>query len=73
MLEILGYLLCVYLFFKGVEIFQLSRINPRPDKGLTSLIGAASLILCFLLAIAFVAWVRNQSNESRKIQGLQIP
>jgi hypothetical protein len=74
MLEILGYLLCVYLFFKGVEIYQLARINPQPDKRMTTMIGAASLILCFLLAVAFTAWIERQADESRKLQqGFQSP
>lgn len=48
MLQILTYLLCVYLIFKGVEIFQIAFMSNRESR-------AAGMILGGLAIMAAVA------------------
>lgn len=61
MVAIIGLLLCVYLVFKGVEIFQLSLVNPNPQRRLSGVIGVVSLVASVVLAGGFGAWIFLQS------------
>lgn len=61
MIQIIGFLLCVYLVFKGVEIFQLSLVNPNPKRTLSRTIGIGALVASVLLAGGFAAWFVLQS------------
>ena len=58
MIPLIGLLLCAYLVFKGLEIFQIAHSNP--DAPLTSvLVGlialAASLVLAAVFAFLFIS------------------
>lgn len=53
MLQIMTYLLCVYLVFKGFEILQIALASSRADRGGPITIGIILLILSFLAASYF--------------------
>ena len=63
MLQIMTYLLCVYLIFKGVEIFQLALTSSRVDGGrvLAYFIGAAMIGAAIIAAIVFTIWITDQA------------
>lgn len=42
--QILIYLFCIYLCFKGVEIFQTAFVSESPRRRVGMLIGAASIL-----------------------------
>lgn len=51
MLQIITYLLCVYLIFKGVEILQLS-ITGQSITGWKSILGRAIGVVAVVVSIA---------------------
>jgi hypothetical protein len=61
MIPVITYLLCVYLVFKGVEIFQVALMSSRPDRKHGLLIGAGALSLSVLFAILFALWITDIS------------
>jgi hypothetical protein len=66
MLQIITYLLCVYLVFKGVEIFQIALTNARPDAAIRILafvIGRGMIIANIVAAVIFVGWIDSQAHS----------
>lgn len=63
MIQIITYLLCVYLVFKGVEILQIALASPRTDgsRRLALLFGAAMVGISILAAIGFAVWITDQA------------
>ena len=63
MLQIITYLLCLYLIFKGVEIFQIALANPREDgsRGAAFIVGAIMMAASVVAAIAFSIWITDQA------------
>ena len=63
MLQILTYLLCVYLVFKGVEIFQIAWVTDRKVTETPVLLGIAMLVAGVTLAIIFAVWATMQAES----------
>ena len=63
MLQILTYLLGIYLIFKGVEIFQIALMSSRPNRAGGLAIGIISIILCGLAAVTLVQWQDSQAKS----------
>jgi len=63
MLVIITYLLCVYLIYKGFEIYMIALVNNRPENKGAMLLGGILLILSFLLAIAFAGWITAVAGD----------
>ena len=63
MLQIITYLLCVYLVFKGVEIFQIALASQRTDasRKIALAIGAIMIIISVVAAIIFAVWITDQA------------
>lgn len=63
MLQIITYLLCVYLVFKGVEIFQIALASPRIDgsRKVALILGAAMIVASVIAAIVFTIWITDQA------------
>lgn len=58
MIPMIGLLLCCYLVFKGVEIFQIYRCSPRTDNTaavIAVLALIASVAIAALFALAFLS------------------
>jgi len=53
MLQIITYLLCVYLVFKGFEILQIALASSRPDRAGPIAIGIMLLLVSFGAAYFF--------------------
>jgi len=54
MLQIITYLLGVYLVMKGIEILQIGLTSTRPDRRGLIFIGIAALIICVATTVYFV-------------------
>ena len=63
MLQIITYLLCVYLVFKGVEIFQIALASERTDKSrmVALIIGGVMVMISVVMAIGFAVWITDQA------------
>lgn len=57
MLEIITYLLCVYLIFKGVEIFQIGLMGSAERRKVGTSIGVVMIIAGVGFAIGFAIWI----------------
>lgn len=53
MIPLIGILLCVYLVFKGVEIFQIAHANPTDAPPSAVIIGIIALFASFVIAAVF--------------------
>ena len=64
MLQIITWLLCVYLVFKGVEIFQIGyTTNNEATKKNAMIIGAVALAASVLAAMIFFALIESQASS----------
>jgi hypothetical protein len=63
MLQIITYLLCIYLVFKGVEILQIALASQREDKSRTValVIGGVMITISIIVAIGFAVWITDQA------------
>lgn len=61
MLQILTYLLAVYLVFKGVEILQIALASPREQRAGIITIGILSLAVCLIAAVFFAQMQDEQA------------
>ena len=74
MLQIITYLLCVYLVFKGVEILQIALMSSRQDRQSGLAIGILSLAVCILAALFFYHMINLQAESmSRASSGFSAP
>lgn len=64
MLPVITYLLCVYLVFKGVEIFQIALMSNRDDRRIGMVLGAVMAVLSMIFAIGFAVWITDISLNS---------
>jgi len=61
MLQIITYLLCIYLVFKGIEIFQIANVKSRENEGRGLYLGAAMIVISVIVAIIFTIWITDQA------------
>jgi len=63
LLQIITYLLCIYLVFKGVEIFQIALASQRADKSrmVALMIGGVMTMVSIVVAIGFAVWITDQA------------
>lgn len=64
MLQLVGFLLCFYLVFKGVEIYQIALCSPREPKGGAMALGGLALVGAIILAVLFAMAFIVQGNHS---------
>jgi len=64
MLQILTYLLCVYLVFKGIEIFQIAFMSQRQERRAGLVIGVLAIILSIVGAVSFTVWVDSHAQSA---------
>jgi uncharacterized membrane protein HdeD (DUF308 family) len=65
MLQILTYLLCVYLVVKGIEVLQIGLASNRENRSVLIVIGVITLIICILAAIVFA---KAQDDQALSVQ-----
>lgn len=63
MLQIITYLLCVYLVYKGVEIFQLGYVAPDDRRRTAVTVGVVAVSLAILVSLVTVFWINAQANR----------
>jgi uncharacterized membrane protein (DUF485 family) len=63
MLQIITYLLCVYLVFKGYEIFQIAFMSNREKRGGGLAIGICAIIISFIAATVFIYLINSQAKS----------
>lgn len=62
MLQIITYLLCVYLIFKGIEIYQIANVkrDEKDERGLA--LGTVMIIISIIAAVIFALWINSQAQ-----------
>ncbi len=63
MLQILTYLLALYLVMKGLEILHIGLASGRTDRSGVITIGILSLIVCIVGALAFTTMQDSQARS----------
>lgn len=63
MLQIITYLLCIYLVFKGFEILQIALVNRTPENRGAFVLGLVLLVISFAVAIGFTVWITVFAEE----------
>jgi hypothetical protein len=73
MIQILNYLLCVYLVYKGIEIYLISLTVQDEEKAVAARgIAKLALALAVGIAIAFALWMDSQAESlSRGLQNIR--
>ena len=61
MLQIMTYLLCVYLVFKGFEILQLGITSNRDDRTPGVVIGIVFVLIAIAVSLVFVRMIDAQA------------
>jgi glucose-6-phosphate-specific signal transduction histidine kinase len=61
MLQIITYLLCVYLVFKGFEILQIALMSPIENKAGGVVIGILLLVISIGAAFYFTSAIDTQA------------
>ncbi len=69
MIQVLTYLLGIYLVVKGVGVLQLALCSTRPNRAIPMLIGLLTLGVCVVAAVALV----NMQDEQARSIGATLP
>lgn len=71
MLQVITYLLAVYLVVKGFEVLQIALASPRENRGGIITLGVCVLIVCIAAAGFFVMMQDEQATSmSRSMSDL---
>lgn len=62
MLQIITYLLCVYLIFKGFEILQIALMSARSDRVGGIIIGVLFVLIAFGASAMFTKMIDAQAS-----------
>ena len=62
MLQIITYLLCVYLVFKGFEIAQLAITSSRENRAAAFVVGILAVVVSICAAGYFVVAIDSQAT-----------
>jgi uncharacterized membrane protein (DUF485 family) len=63
MLSLIIWFLCVYIIFKGVEIFQIALMSSRPDRRLGLTIGVVMIAASIVAAVVFIYLNEAQAEK----------
>ena len=64
MLQIITYLLCVYLVFKAVEIFQIALMGANEKNRFKGyIIGVAMICAALIASVWFTSWINSQAES----------
>ncbi len=75
LMQIMIYMLAVYLVFKGVEILQIALMSPRQNRVGGILIGVVFIGIAVAAGIGFSVWAdstaQSISDRMNNVPGLQ--
>ncbi len=71
LLEIMIYLLCIYLVYKGIEIFQSAFVSSRDDGPRKAGMVIGIIAICVAILVGFAAVVMTQVVTEQMSQNLQ--
>jgi len=63
MLQIITYFLCVYLVFKGIEIYQIAQMSSRDDRKAGLRLGTAMILVSVIAAGIFYVLINMQAES----------
>ncbi len=63
LMQIIIYMLAVYLVFKGIEIFQIALMSNRSDRTLGMLLGIGCIVVAMLAGGGFSYWAGSLANS----------
>lgn len=66
MLQIITYLLGIYLVMKGIEIFQIGLASSREQRSGPIIIGVISIGVCVIAAVTLVHWQDEQAMSMQR-------
>ena len=79
-LQIITYLLCIYLVFKGFEILQIALMSSRSDRKAGLIIGIIAVIVSIFVAICFTILINEQAyrtaggvTQPPQLQSFEVP
>jgi hypothetical protein len=62
-IQIIAYMLAVYLVYKGYEILQIALVSPKEKKTFEVIAGFVALTGSVLLAIGFIYMMDEQASR----------
>lgn len=63
LMQIMIYMLAVYLVFKGIEIFQIALMSNRSDRTLGLLLGFACFAAAIVAGVGFSVWAESVAQS----------
>jgi hypothetical protein len=67
MLEIIGYLICVYLVFKGVEVFQIALVSSGQKRAIGLKIGWIAIAVSLVVAFSGIVLIHFQTSAISEV------
>jgi hypothetical protein len=61
MLQIITYLLCLYLVYKGFEIFQIAFVSQHPKREVGIALGLLAIVGSIVASFYFINWIDSQA------------
>ena len=73
-LQMIIYLMCFYLIYKGLEIFQIALMSNREDRFDGFVIGIIAIIASIIIAVVFINLIDSEvQTASERIKNLWLP
>ena len=63
LMQIMIYMLAVYLVYKGIEIFQIALMSNRESRGLGLVVGAGCIAVAVVAGIGFSIWADSVATS----------
>jgi uncharacterized membrane protein (DUF485 family) len=63
LMQIMIYMLAVYLVFKGLEIFQVALMSSRSNRTVGLLLGVGCIVLAIIAGVGFSYWADTVASS----------
>jgi hypothetical protein len=63
LMQIMIYMLAVYLVYKGIEIFQIALMSNRENRLLGLFVGAACILIAIIAGAGFSYWADTVASS----------
>ena len=75
LMQIMIYMLAVYLVYKGIEIFQVALMSNRANRTFGLILGVGCVIVAMMAGIGFSIWAdtvaQSIGDRMNSVPGLQ--